>query len=118
MTDRLQQLCNKDSQISMNLGTKNEYDYSQININPEPIPNNYPPQSNVPNINPPPIQDNINNGKSQWNLDFIRNTPSSMKKGKRCPVCGNPCGNSKKVCAICNYTFQRGKKDKECIINI
>lgn len=85
------------------------------------------PSQSTPTQSPIPLQQQQSQSsiltatssiKPQWNLEFIKNTPSSMKKGKRCPICGTLSGNSKKVCSVCSYTFPKGKVDKTCILII
>lgn len=34
------------------------------------------------------------------------NAQSTIKKGKRCPVCLHRCGNSSKTCSVCHTAFK------------
>ena len=42
--------------------------------------------------------------------ELISNVQSSIKKGKRCPVCSNRCGNSSKICSVCRTPFRHAEK--------
>ena len=39
--------------------------------------------------------------------ELISNVQSNIKKGKRCPICSNRCGNSSKICSVCHTPFKQ-----------